>query len=115
MNWITKTRQRMSSSNCDVSVTKAKTGALVITFKNNSYNKITSTGFIIAGFDDNKNRLYFGSSNRYEGFKLTSFSNNNSKCSFKFKCDLQFEIGDYNLEYDKEILCYYIDKNRRLK
>ena len=112
MEWFTKSRIRSRLQDCDVSVTLNKDGHTAITFKNGSYLKVTTTEHIIVGQEGTK--LYFGGSDRYEGFKLTSFNRERTNCTFKV-AKLRFEVGDYNLEFDKDQALYYIDSNRKLK
>ena len=112
MEWFTKSRQKNTNQDCDISVSINKDGKTCITFKNSSYLKITTTGHLIVGKENNK--LYFGGSDRYEGFKLTTFNQAKTTCHVKIT-GLDFVIGDYNLEFDKDQALYYIDSDRRLK
>lgn len=90
-----------------------------ITFRKACYTRITKGDYIV--FAKLGNRIYFKESNKYDGYKLTSFHDDNQVCDIKVHYSLlpiealSISTGDYALNYDKDRDLYYIDTGLLLK
>lgn len=126
LNWIKRRYAHFTKDNrSDVTVTihpdsRTHPGRLCIAFRRSSYVKITNNELIKAA--PSGNRLYFAQAeDRFDGFKLTSFSEDKTKCNFKIALSSMpndmygISVGDYNLEYDKGRNLYYIDMEHKVK
>lgn len=115
--WLGKAYNKTATGfGADVSVSqhlykKGKDPRTVITFRNSCYAKVTKNMHLV--FLPVGTRLYMREASPTEGFKLTSFSKDNSSChTYTLSKVLPvevIEVGNYDLEYDKECGYYYID------
>lgn len=117
MEWIQKNRTREASAGCDVSINTGKDKMTCITFKNACHGKLSTTGYIQIGQEGN--RLYFQETDKYHGFKLTSFNKTKDSCHVKFNSQYlkpHFrERADYKLKLDDDMFLYYIDVTERME
>jgi len=118
LKWIVKERRTNLKSDADVTITRCKDNRICLCFRNSSYVKLTTTSYIKVAldiFEDGEIVMYIAESDKYEGFKLTSFSQDRSKCHTQIKNEnLDFKPGDYNFEFDKNAGFYYISEKHRL-
>lgn len=119
-DWLVKERCRNYDTGCDVSIRREKwqnESKTSITFYNNSYAKITKSGFIACAVHES--RLYFKECDKVSGYQLTSFSKDKSRCNFKLKEKYlpvtSIESGNYILQWDAENRLYYIDVLDKIK
>lgn len=124
LNWVGKKRtHRTLDTAGDVTLaisqdnTKNKRTS-VIAFKHRSYSKITSTGYMV--FAVVGTRLYFKSDTSSVGYKLSTFNKDKSSCHVKvdyasLPLDVKLEVGNYNLEWDRNLGLYYIDVLKKLE
>lgn len=95
------------------------TKAVVVTFYNDNYKKVTTTEFILPSIDKDLNRLYFETGNHIEGFKISSTGTNSNAPKIRFHIDKVSEwenkIGYFNLLFDSSEKLYYIDLDSKLE
>lgn len=109
LNWQGRTSRRFSK--CDVSVTLGADKKINITFRNDTWEIISSTGHAQVAVC--KNRILFREANESEGYKFTRSGNTPSRYIFvNSTADSEF-IGDYDLQYDDFLELYYIDKEKK--
>lgn len=115
LNWISK---KQNISEADVSITKVSNGhnkkQTSFRFRNNCYNRITANLYVVYAVDGN--RIYFDMSKDKSGFKLCIHDNKFFNAMFKTVSPFNLDsfIGDYCLEYDRELKLCFIDKNNKL-
>lgn len=115
LNWISK---KQNISEADVSISKVSNGnnkkQTSFRFRNNRYNRITANLYVVYAVDGS--RIYFDMSTDKSGFKLCIHDNNFSNAMFKTVSPFNLDsfIGDYCLEYDRELKLCFIDKNSKL-
>lgn len=117
LEFLSKQRCVGCADDCDVYIGFHNSRQVGISFRRNSYVKLTKTGYItIAPLHT---RLYFKEADKYNGWKLTDYRNSNTKCEFKIAKSLlpigTIEKGAYNLEFDKDRKLYYIAVEHKLK
>ena len=117
MEWIKKRKYNTEyAQDADVVLTnslgtKGKCDTTYINFKNTSWAKITTTGYIVIGIEGS--RLYFAEAPHNEGFKLSTFSADKSGCRVGILAEKlptsKLELGSYKLKYDIVEKLYFID------
>ena len=115
IKWIEKSRNN-SKSNADVTIKTTRRHKdsdelqMCMTFRNDCEKKITKTGFVMVGYDDE--RMYFVQAIDGEsGFKFTGKTSKNKNKYLKIvNDDLIKFVGDYPLLKDVKSGMYYIQK-----
>ena len=116
--------KRATSNMKEVSLSVNKAGlntdgsqrySVVIRFANESYKKVSSTGYVVPEIDDEMGGMYFVESNEKEGFKLSNHSNGSDNVNKHFvftiynKEEWDNKVNDYNLLRDVSEQLYYIE------
>ncbi len=89
--------------------------AVSIRFANESYKKVSSTGYVVPEIDDEMGRMYFVESNEQEGFKLSNHSNGSDSVNKHFtftiydKEEWDGKANNYSLLRDVNEQLYYIE------
>lgn len=95
-----------------------KRKAVVCTFYNNSYKRVTTTEFVSPSINTELTKLYFETGNSKEGFKLSTTGSNldNRKIRFYIDDDVIWKnkTGYFNLIYDSVEKLYYINLNNEI-
>lgn len=125
INWIENKRKgrKISNHNCDVLVSVIKNGttksgaeelATAIRFYRNAEQKISNTGRLQVGIDEEEKRIYFASTDGANGYKLSGRKNTKV---IQFKPDdmqkWQSYMGEYMLLQDPVNKLFYIDISKR--
>lgn len=115
IQWIEKGRSsERSIADISIKVTTHHKGTdkkqVSMTFRNGCEKRITKTGYVMIGFDDE--RLYFVQAIDGEtGFKFTGEGNRNKNRYLKIANDDLIKFaGDYSLLKDAKTGMYYIQK-----
>ena len=109
--WNVRQRQGYNSKDVTVTISKSKSHKnpyTVFTFRDNCHLKFTQNEravFAVAG-----NRIYFKQEKEGIAYKLSERSKSFNTYELKATIDLQDFIGDYDLQYDKELKLSYIEK-----
>ena len=114
MKWITKRYISVRHYDCDVAVTITKDGAkkaTCITFYNNSEHKITSTEHLIYALT--ATRIYFKSADKRLGLKVYKRKPSEKSARFKIQRQLDSWMGEYDLIFDNNEGCWYIDLGKK--
>ena len=122
LNWLGKCRSYGGKKiDCDVILSTSydsskKKETSVISFRNRSHAKITQKEHMVFAVLGTK--LYFKEASVREGYKLTTFNKDKSSCHIKIDSRVvkitDLEAGEYMLEWDKHVECYYVDINNKL-
>lgn len=115
ITWVEKGRNA-TNSNADITITIAKKYKdrdekhASITFRNGCEKRISRTGFVMVGYDEN--RVYFTQAiDGVSGFKLTSAGVKNGNRYTKVSdVNLLKFAGNYSLLKDAKTGMYYIQK-----
>lgn len=112
-NWMMKSTvggARISGK--DVSVTVWKGNNISVTFRNDTYSKITTNDYLVVAIV--KNRVYFKGANANQGYK-TSKQAKNPRVQFHGKTAkaLQPFVGQHDLFLDTNFDLYFIEKEAK--
>ena len=114
MEWISKNYKTTPAKRSEVMVTVTKDGDKKVTnftFYNGSEKKIGSTGYLVYALT--ATRVYFKAADIKTGFKLYNKTENSISTRFKIIRNLTKFIGDYNLLFDNNEGCWYIDMTQK--
>lgn len=114
LNFITKKRKNdRFEADVTIKVIKAKNNddSVQIAFKNNCYKSISETEYLVPAISGNC--LYFKSSDKEEGFKLSSTRTNITRYTRirdkKLANWVKIREGGYDLKFDRYQHLFYID------
>lgn len=127
LNWNKYSKnytRRNYDSDCSIRINggdRSSSSSLVFRFYNGSEKKFNNgSEYVLFTTNEEGDRVYFASSDSINGYKL--FDTNKSAAQSK-TLQRKFSsaaikvwiprVGDYNILYDKEEKCYYIDLNRK--
>lgn len=128
INFSQKKIQAGRTTNCDVLVTYSiischsgvSKKSLRYSFSEKAVRMMCGNGFYaVIGFDERyPERIYFCSSNKDNGYKLTNVSNSGKRYQCSFGTEVNYNeptsfIGEYDLEYDAMQSAFYINKNNK--
>lgn len=108
IQWVTKRRVKEIDI-MSVSLNVHSDGKIDIAFYADAHKKITSTEYMMFGFDFKSNRIYFRAGTSVNGYKLYYMGRYpHIRAKNDFSAKLRSVIGVYDLLYDEEQYLYYI-------